>query len=229
MQNFIKNFSLFGLIKPVLSNISGLIYKQKCVGCGCSKDNVLLCKNCKKSIEFSTVYQQGFFENVKIFSAFPYKDIPKKLVHQLKFNHKKGVSKILAALLYEYFLKTELSKNDIKNFIIIPVPSHKQRVSIRGYCQTNLICEEFSRISDVKFNTEILKKIKNTKPQFKLNSKERRENLKDSFSLCLNNYNGENILLIDDITTTGATLQEIIKLFKKENITNLAVLTVCKT
>jgi ComF family protein len=213
------------VFKKLISNIIHLIYKQKCLGCGCSKTGEILCKTCEKELKFSTVYAQGVYEGVKIFSALEYNGAIKKLIHQLKYNHKKGASKVLAKLLYEYFLKIKLGEN----LIIIPVPSHQQRVLRRGYCQTNLICEEFSRLSGLKVETKILKKIKNTKPQYKLSVEKRRKNLADSFALNLKDYSGENILLVDDIFTTGATLEEIINLFKKESVHNFTALTVCKT
>ena len=213
------------MFKRLFLDIINLIYKQKCFGCGCSKSGEILCKTCEKELEFSTVYAQSVYEGVEIFSAFEYGGTLKKLIQQFKFNHRKGIAKILAVLLYEYFLK--MSRRE--NLIVIPVPSHKQRVLRRGYCQTNLICEEFSRLSGIKTDTKILKKVRNTKPQYKLSIEKRRKNLAGSFALNLENYNGENILLIDDIATTGATLEEIINLFKMENINNLTVLTVCKT
>ncbi len=202
-----------------------LVYKQRCLGCGCSKTGEILCKTCEKDLKFSTVYAQGVYENVEIFSAFEYGGTVKKLIQNLKFNHKRSTAKILAKLLYEYFIKI---RHD-ENLIIIPVPSHKQRILKRGYCQTNLICEEFSRLSGLKIETNILKKIKNTEPQYRLNTEQRKKNLAGGFSLNLKNYNGENILLIDDIFTTGATLEEVINIFKKENIHNLTGLTICKT
>lgn len=225
MQNFFSEFNFKGYINSILSSISGLIYKQKCLVCGCSKENAFVCKPCLKTVEFCTSFEQAKIENIKIYSAFLYEGILKKLIHALKFGHKKGVSKILGKLLYEYFLNTKLENN----FIIIPTPSHKQRVLTRGYCQVNLICSEFSKLSNIKINNKILKKIKNSKPQFELNKKSRKENLKGTFGLNLKNYNGENILLVDDITTTGATLEEIINLFKSQNITNITAITLCKT
>ena len=213
------------MLKRLFSNIINLIYEQKCFGCGCSKTGETLCKTCEKELKFLTVYAQSVYEGVEIYSAFEYCGTLKKLIQKLKFAHKRNTSKVLAALLYEYFLKIGRDEN----LIIIPVPSHKQRILRRGYCQTNLICEEFSRLSGLKTETKILKKTKNTKPQYKLSIEKRRRNLAGSFALDLKNYNGENILLIDDITTTGATLEEIISLFKNENITNLTALTICKT
>lgn len=225
MQNFFSKFNFKSCLNSMLSSIFGLIYRQKCLVCGCSKESNFVCKSCLKTLSFCTSFEQAKIENVKIYSAFLYEGILKKLIHALKFNHKKNTSKILAHLLYEYFLSTKLENN----FIIVPTPSHKQRVLTRGYCQVNLICSEFSKLSNIKINDKILKKIKNSKPQFELNKKLRKENLKGTFEINLENYNGENILLIDDITTTGATLEEIITLFKNKNITNITALTLCKT
>ena len=81
-----------------------------------------------------------------------------------------------------------------------------------------LVSKEFEKLTNGKCKTEehIIKRIKNTKPQYKLTKKEREENLKDAFELVagFEMFKDKNILILDDIFTTGVTLREMVKLFK---------------
>ena len=124
--------------------------------------------------------------------------------------------------MYEYFSKIFDKK---ENFLIIPVPMHKKRFKQRKYNHMDLVADELSKLTGWKVNTKLIQRIKETKPQYKLNTKEREENLKNAFKVTKENYNGEKLLLIDDILTTGSTLTEIIKTLNKEGITNIVGLT----
>jgi len=93
-----------------------------------------------------------------------------------------------------------------------------------------LIAKEFSKHTNFKIEKNLIKKIKYTKPQYK--AKNRRNNIKNSFKInknLINNIKDKNILLIDDITTTGATLEELIDCLLNNNIKNITCLTISKT
>ena len=93
-----------------------------------------------------------------------------------------------------------------------------------------LIAKEFSKLTNIKINKKLIKKIKYTKPQYKV--KNRYKNILNSFQINkkeLLNVNNKTILLIDDITTSGATLEEIINLLLEYNINKIVCLTIAKT
>ena len=203
-----------------------LIYNRKCLCCSCAKTDELLCKNCAKDIHYLSSYAHRIFKNIPFYSATLYEGNIKKLIHKLKFNHHKKASIPLAQILYKYF-KNIPQKND---YIIIYPPSCFLKSAQRGYNHMFLIAKEFSKLTNIKINKKLIKKIKYTKPQYK--AKNRHKNILNSFQINkkeLLNVSNETILLIDDITTSGATLEEIVNLLLKYNINKIICLTIAKT
>ena len=127
--------------------------------------------------------------------------------------------------MYDYWTKLNYAANE---FVIIPVPMHESRKKERSYNHMELVAQEFIKLAGEKYKleTNLIKRIKNTKPQYKLSKKEREENLKDAFALCENYqiFQNKKILIFDDIFTTGSTMQEMIKTFQNKNINDLYVL-----
>ena len=85
----------------------------------------------------------------------------------------------------------------------------------------NLVGEEFCRITSNTLNKDLIKRIKDTKPQYKLKRNERVKNLSNAFQVDLSQYHGKTILLIDDICTTGSTFEEMIKELKRNGINDI--------
>lgn len=212
-------------IKYFLENFLDLIYKRKCIVCSCLKQDDFLCKTCAKDIDYLSGFAHKIYNNVPIYSAVLYKGSIKTLIHKLKFSHRKNASKVLAKILFEYFKKI---KED-KDYIIVFPPSYFIKSAQRGYNHMLLIAKEFSLLTGIPYNKNIIQKIKYTKPQYK--AKDRRKNISGSFKINLKGINlkYKTIILLDDITTSGATLEEIIDCFKKENINNIVCLTVSKS
>ncbi len=213
-------------IQYIYNNFLDMIYKKKCLICGCSKTDDLLCKTCLKDVQFLSCFAHKIYEKIPIYSATIYDKNIKSLIQMLKFKHKKSASKPLTNILFSYFKKLNL-KDD---FIIIYPPSFFIKSAQRGYNHMFLIAKEFSKLTGFKVNNKIIIKIKPTKPQYK--AKDRRKNIKGSFKINqkeLSKLKDKKLLLIDDITTSGATLEEIINCFLKLNFDNITCLTISKT
>lgn len=85
----------------------------------------------------------------------------------------------------------------------------------------NLVGEELARLTNNSLNKNLIKRVKDTKPQYKLKRHERLQNLNGAFEVDKSNYTGKTLLLIDDICTTGSTFEEMIKEFAKHGITDI--------
>ncbi len=212
------------MIKYFFEQFADLIYKQKCVVCGCSKTNEILCKNCLKSVQNLSPFAQKKIEGVNIFCAFKYDGNIKILIRNFKFNKRKNAAIPSAKLLYDYFKKV-CEQNNLnlspQNAVITCIPSHPLRVLKRGYCHTELISKEFAKLSGIETDFKIIKKVKNTLPQYKVRANQKAKNVHGAFKIYPNHAQGKTLILIDDITTTSATLFEAISNLKKNSYNNI--------
>ena len=113
--------------------------------------------------------------------------------------------------------------------IIIPVPISKKRKKERGYNQSLLIARKISSKEKIKLGDKVISKVKNNNTQSKLNKEERAENVKNVYKITKDKeIINKNILLIDDIYTTGATLNECSRMLKQAGAKKIDVLTIAK-
>jgi ComF family protein len=175
--------------------------------------NDFLCSECESRIEYvhKEVDIDSLFIDRCIYSAF-YNRFMKELVHWFKFNNKSYLYKPLA----EIMIKTIEFKELIKDIdIILYVPIHRRKEAIRGYNQSQLLAIYISKKLNLPLSSNNLTKYKWTKEQNQLKRRERQMNLKDSFKVRnQEELINKNILLIDDILTTGATFDECGRVLK---------------
>lgn len=203
-----------------LSQLLDLIYKRRCYFCGSSKENTIMCSRCIEKIELLPTKILKHIDSIPVFCAMVYQKEIQKLIRGIKYHNQKELPFFQAKLMYDYWRK--LSVSDEK-FVIVPVPLFEKREKKRKYNQMMLVAQEFSKLTGYKINSEIIKRIKDTKPQYKLSKKEREENLKEAFLCNPECYKGEKLLLIDDILTTGSTMSEMIKTLQSSGINDLTV------
>ena len=200
-----------------LSNLLDWIYKKKCYFCRSSKEAVKMCSKCYDDMDFLPVQINRIIDGKKVYCAGVYSKNLQKLIRGLKYHNQKDLAYYLAKFMAEYFSKI----TDKTDFEIIPVPIYPKREKKRKYNHMNLVGEELARLTNNSLNKNLIKRVKDTKPQYKLKRHERLQNLNGAFEVDKSNYTGKTLLLIDDICTTGSTFEEMIKEFAKHGITDI--------
>ena len=202
--------------------------------CGfCNKiDKNSLCKNCELNLaKYKINCIKDYTKNNKkyfdyLYSALKYENEVREKIIKYKFNEN--------SYLYKTFAKIIIKDKKIYGFlklydIIIPVPMHKFKKSVRGYNQSELLANEIAKQMELAFEKAVLIKIKNTKVQSTLTKTQRRENVKNVFFVTdATKIKDKKIILIDDIYTTGCTVNECSKVLKQSGAREICVVTIAK-
>lgn len=208
---------LFLHTQKILNIFINILFPIRCLGC--KKNDAVLCEYCLSKIRFA---ERETDEQIR--AVYDYRDpLIKKAIWELKYHHKRFIGKKLGELLYEYFME-DIEEMRIftpgRPILVIPVPISKKKTKTRGYNQALFIAKGFcdkdeSNIFELK-NNIVYKKINNI-PQARITNRKRRlENVKGVFEIKNKEIiKGRTIIIIDDVTTTGGTINEIIKILKK--------------
>jgi len=156
------------------------------------------------------------------FLLFTKKGKVQKLLHALKY---KGRSEVGVEL--GFMFGQEMAEHKIlqEAELILSVPLHKKRISKRGYNQSDLLAEGFSKATGIPWSGSTLERSINTTSQTGKTKKERRENVKDVF-LVKERLNLKTIIVIDDVLTTGATLESCVEALKAAGCETFYILTI---
>ncbi len=173
-------------------------------------------KTCHKEIKFLlapvTDYQNPVIKNI---------------IRFFKYKKWKSLMVIITPLINNYL--DNLSQ-DLKSFIIIPIPLHKDRFKERGFNQSEYIAKVISEKTKAEINTGNLKRIKATKTQAdSKNLEERVKNIKNCFALeNPEEIKNKNILLVDDVFTSGSTMTEAVKILKQSGAKKIIAFVLAK-
>ena len=161
-------------------------------------------------------------KNSKYKALFQHKNkLSRKAIWAIKYGKNKKIIEKFSNLLYEFIIENisdEMSFSTFDNPLLMPIPMHKNNLKERGYNQSELIVRKIFEIDqgknfDVSFDT--LVKIRQTPHQSELKNKtDRLKNLKDCFHIENQKAKNRNIILIDDVITTGTTMNEAVKTLK---------------
>lgn len=196
-----------------------------------------LCPKCnlelKKQAEVNILQKEEIEENIKkekyfeeLMYIFKYEGQVRKLILDYKFNEKSYLYKTFV----NFLLKNEKIFENIKKYDkIIPVPISKKRNKERGYNQSMLIAEEIANKTNLELVNNCLIKTKNIIEQSKLNKEDRQQNIQGVYSLQNERLiTNKKILLVDDIYTTGSTVNECCKILQQANPKTIGVLVLAK-
>jgi ComF family protein len=188
----------------------------------------LLIENMSEA-ELAQIDPAHTLDNAKYQALFHYKNrICRRAVWEIKYRGNKKIAAQFSKILYEYILEEisdAMAFSDFQNPLLIPVPASKRALRERGFNQCELIAKEIKKIDTEKYfeiSFTALKKIKETPHQSKLKNKsERLKNLKGCFAAEADSVRGRNIILIDDVITTGATMKEVTKTLRDAGAKNV--------
>lgn len=169
-----------------------------------------MCSSCYDELEFLPFVPNRKYNDTKIYCAGVYSKNLQKIIRGIKYHNQRDLAFFIAKFMYQYWTKLENSGE----YIIIPVPIYEKRKKKRKYNHMDLVADELSKLTGYEVAYDIIKRVKDTKPQYKLKKSQRIMNLDKAF--CVNpckDIHGKKLLLIDDICTTGATFEEMIRAF----------------
>lgn len=230
-----------------LKSIINWIFSDKCMCC--SKEiehNGMFCPECFKNIVFidfpfckrcgkmlPTSYDSEMlcdfcFNQERPFdigrSLFVYNNQSRKIIMRIKKEADENIARKCAGMLIKRY-ENVINRADL----IIPVPSHFLRILKRGFNPATIIASYISKLSGIPMANNILKRIKRTEYQKNKTLVERTENVREAFKVTRQTVSGKNILLIDDVITTGATISACSKTLKESGANTVIFTTIAST
>jgi len=229
-------------------NLLDILFPKTCVGCGkyggffcaeCTKEikqSELVCPFCERDSLGGVVHAvcKRKFGLDGLWSLGIYEGSLRTAIQKLKYKWVSEVAKDLVDITLEYWAKNSpilldrIKKDQGKNWIVTAVPLHSRRQNWRGFNQSELLAKLLALRLGLKYQPT-LKRIRNTTPQMKLLSHQRKQNIKNAFEADDSSQLSDVcVLLIDDVWTTGSTLKECCYVLKRKGVASVWALTIAR-
>ncbi|MBN1779140.1 MAG: ComF family protein [Candidatus Buchananbacteria bacterium] len=212
----------------ILNFFLDLIYPISCVSCG--KAGSLFCDDCLKTIKVNRSEKQAYFkpEGQFIDTVYVVADYHQpalgSLIHCYKYKFVKGLASVLAELVIDF-----LKDNKFYSDCLIALPTAKKRLLFRGFDHTLLVAKSFSAQINVAIIENVLLRKRYRRPQVGLSRQARLINIRDAFAVINPALVADkNILLFDDIYTTGSTLSQAAKMLKLAGAKKVEALVIAR-
>jgi competence protein ComFC len=185
-----------------------------CPNCGRPQASGIICPDCRR--------KRTEIDGIR--SLFRFDEVIQKAIHQLKYRNLKSISPCLAELLAHY-----LGSNPLPGEALVCVPLHARRLRERGYNQSSLLAEDLGKRIDLPVIEDCLIRVKQAQPQVRaVDVEERQRNVADAFMCRDERVSGKQIILIDDVCTSGATLESCAAALKNKGVTSVWGLTLAR-
>ena len=192
------------------------IREPKCKKCGKQMESAEeeYCRDCKR---FSHAFDRGA-------AVYTYNDVMARSIAMFKYHNRREYAKVYAKEMYRCcsrFLKSCAPE------VILPVPIHRQKKRQRGFNQAELVAKELGKLLNVPVDADYLIRKAKTIPQKELTRQQRKRNLKEAFEVSKDGKYYKRVLLIDDIYTTGATMDAVSEILRENQTKIIFFLTIC--
>ncbi len=205
-------------VAKLKGRIVDFLFPRWCVGCG--KEGEFICPSCRRSLPRvmpplcprcgkprpsgtlcpTCVSWQAEIDGIR--SPFRFDGVMRQAIHQLKYRNLRALAEPLAKLLNDY-----LATNPIPGEVLVPVPLHQKRLRERGYNQSSLLAKELGKLTNLPVVDDCLIRQRHAPPQARSSTvEERRHNVAGAFVCRDHRLQDKQVLLIDDVATSGATL-----------------------
>jgi ComF family protein len=217
-----------------------LLFPKWCIGCG--REGNFICSSCRKllprltpplcpqcgrpqpenSLCPSCASWQATIDGIR--APFRFEGLVRTAIHQLKYRNLRALSETLAGFLGDY-----LATSPLPVAVLVPVPIHDQRLRERGYNQSSLLAQELAKLTGLPLVADCLIRQRPASPQARTGTVvERRSNVAGAFTCRNQRLKNESVLLIDDVATSGATLDACAVALKDAGVNSVWGLTLAR-
>ncbi|MEI6896532.1 MAG: ComF family protein [Psychromonas sp.] len=244
-ENLILNF-----ITQQCERFIEALLPAQCLVCALSSNNKLICLDCEKSILSNRNYclhcalplhknadycgdclTKNYLFN-HIHALGDYTKPLSTLIKQLKYQQQLITGELLAYLLLKSILLRYTKEQLLQFDLLLAVPLHPQKLRQRGFNQAQIICERLHKKLHIPLLEKQIVRIKKTIPQEGLSVTKRQDNLKGAFiynETSAQILTGKNVIIIDDVVTTGATLNSLCRVLKEKGVNDIIIFCICRT
>ena len=240
----------FQYIKKRSNLFIELLLPAQCLVCALKSNNKLICHYCEKKILAKRCYcrhcalplnkhsdycgdcltKDYLFDHIHALGD--YNKPLSTLIKQLKYQQQLMAGELLANLLLASILQ-RYSEQQLSGFdFLLAVPLHAKKLQQRGFNQAQIICDSLHKQLGIPMLNKQILRAKETVAQEGLNIKRRKTNLHNAFIVNQNaqqNLSGKNIIIIDDVVTTGSTINSLCNTLKKKGVNNITVFCISRT
>ena len=217
-----------------------LFFPQRCTGCG--KEGSYICASCYRTLSFimppvcplcgrpqsggllcpDCIRWQAAIDGIR--SPFRFEGVMQQAIYSLKYRNLRAIAPLLASLLHEY-----LSRTPLPGDVLVPVPLHKTRLNERGYNQSSLVADALGKLTGIPLIGNCLVKTRKSSPQARTAGvEERRANVAEAFTCRNDRLAGKQVVLVDDVATSGATLDSCAGVLKEAGAKSVWGLTLAR-
>lgn len=213
----------------MLKQLLSVFLESRCAFCQRTTPTTicLYCQQKLSSYELKKYDRHSWWGDLPVFAWGKYDGQLKRAIALMKYDSKPEMGRLLGQLLGQAWLESSLVEPQQK-IVVIPIPLHSKKLKSRGFNQAEIIAISFCQLTGYSLNTKSLVRIRDTQAMFNLSPEDRVKNLHNAFRL-VGKLPKHPVLLLDDIYTTGTTIEESANILQQRNIKVMGAVVVAKT